>query len=298
MTAISVVVNPTKFDDLDKAQGKLAELLKEFGVDDFNWVVTTAEDTGEGWTRREVADGAEMVLSWGGDGTVRAVAKGLMGSGIPMGILPGGTGNLIAKNLDLPDSLHGCVGVAMGGGSMTLDVNEVDLGDGAGYDSISLLMCGMGLDAAVIDSPERLKAWLGSMAYAAAAAKSLIGEAKPLTVVVDDELPRRVPARMALVGNVGRMQMGINVFDHVDPTDGELAVFVAKMRGIREAIDTGRHIVMGKTAEGKHRLQLSGKQVTFETTEDWPREVDGDLVDPGTFMGVRVVPGAITVRVR
>jgi diacylglycerol kinase (ATP) len=296
MERISVIVNPTKFSDLDHARDAMARQLANFGVSEYNWVETTADDTGAGQARAAVENGAEMVLSWGGDGTVRSVAMGLLDSGVPMGILPGGTANLIAKNLELPGTLHGALGVAMGGGVQKVDVNDVDLGDGVRR--ISLLICGMGLDAAVIDSPEKLKAMLGPGAYAAAGVKNLFGDAKPITVTVDDELPRRVPARMALVGNFGRMQMGIDFFDNADATDGELAIFVAKLRGIREFLSTGRHVLLGKRASGKHRLQLSGKKVEFKTTEPWPREIDGDLVDSGDYMAVSVMPGAISVRVR
>ena len=296
MAAITVIVNPTKFADLEGARDDLDRQFENFGVTEYNWVLTTAEDTGAGQTKEAVENGAEMVISWGGDGTVRAVAMGLLGSDVPLGILPGGTGNLIAKNLNLPDSLRGALGVALGGGAQAIDVNDVDLGDGV--HRISLLICGMGLDAAVIDSPEGLKERLGSAAYATAAVKNLLGEAKPLTITVDDELPRRTAARMAIVGNFGQMQMSINLFEDADATDGELAIFVAKLRGIRESVKTGGNVLLRRSAKGKHRLQLSGKRVEFRTTEPWPREVDGDLVEPGDYMAVEVMPGAITVRVK
>ena len=259
MAAITVIVNPTKFADLEGARDDLDRQFENFGVTEYNWVLTTAEDTGAGQTKEAVENGAEMVISWGGDGTVRAVAMGLLGSDVPLGILPGGTGNLIAKNLNLPDSLRGALGVALGGGAQAIDVNDVDLGDGV--HRISLLICGMGLDAAVIDSPERLKERLGSAAYATAAVKNLLGEAKPLTITVDDELPRRTAARMAIVGNFGQMQMSINLFEDADATDGELAIFVAKLRGIRESVKTGGNVLLRRSAKGKHRLQLSGKRV-------------------------------------
>lgn len=297
-----MIVNPTKFSDLDKARATLTAEFAKFGLteDDFDFILTTAEDTGAGQTKKAVEDGAEMVMSWGGDGTVRAVAFGLLGTDVPMGILPGGTGNLIAKNLDLPTSLSGAVGVALGGGVKAIDINEVDLGDGVRR--ISLLISGMGLDAAIIDSPERLKAKLGPAAYAASGIKNLIGSAKPLTIKVDDEVPRRVTARMALVGNFGGMQMGVDLFDNADPTDGELAVFVAKLRGVREFILTGKSVAwsqfFGGTAKGHRRIQLSGKSVELTTTEPWPREIDGDLVEPGTYMAFKVLPKAVKIRVK
>ncbi|MDZ7577502.1 MAG: diacylglycerol kinase family protein [Candidatus Nanopelagicales bacterium] len=296
MSGIAVVVNPTKIPSMEHGRATLAKELSTFGVTDFSWLPTTAEDTGTGQARQAVESGAEMVLSWGGDGTVRSVAMGLLNSEVPLGILPGGTGNLVAKNLNLPGNLHGAVAVAMGGGAQTIDVNDVDLGDGV--QRISLLICGMGLDAAIINSPERLKAMLGPGAYAAAAMKNLVGKAKPITLTMDNELPRRIPARMALVGNFGRMQMHVNLFDHASATDGRLAVFVAKLRGLGEVLSTTRGALLHRASTGKHSLQLSGKKVEIRTTEPWPREIDGDLMDPGDYMRVTVLPRALTVRVR
>lgn len=296
MAAVAVVVNPTKFKDVDKAKAELAKEFAAFGVTEFDWILTTAEDTGTGQARKAAADGAELVFSWGGDGTVRSVAHGLLDTGVPLGILPGGTGNLVARNLDLPLNLHGAVAVALGGGSTKIDVNEVDLGDGV--QRISLIMCGMGLDAAVIESPEKVKAMLGAGAYAVATVQNLFGPAKPVIVTVDDGLPRRVPARMVLVANFGKVQMGIEFVSNTSATDGELVVLVAKLRNLMEWGSTTRNVLLRRRAHGKHRLQLTGKTVELRTTEPWPRELDGDLVEPGDYMKVTVLPGALTVRVR
>lgn len=293
---VAVIVNPTKFSDVTKAKAELAHELKQFGIRDFDWLPTTAADVGAGQARQAVANGADLVLAWGGDGTVRAVAEGLMDSDVPLGILPGGTGNLVAKNLGLPKKLHGALAVAMGGRTTRIDVNQVDLGDGVAR--LSLLMCGMGLDAAMVESPERLKAILGAGAYAIATLRHLFGGALPISIKVDDDTARLTPARMVVVANVAKMQLGIKFINDASPDDGQLSIMAAKLRNLGEWETTLRHIAFRRTGKGKHRLQLSGKRVELTTTEPWPREIDGDIVDPGTYMSVQVLPKALRVRVR
>ena len=110
-----VIVNPSKHADLNAFKAQVERTAAEMGVSQIQWCETSVEDPGTGQALRAVALGASLVIAAGGDGTVRAVAAGLAGMGVRMGVIPVGTGNLLARNLELPiDDVPAAVRVALG----------------------------------------------------------------------------------------------------------------------------------------------------------------------------------------
>src|SRR4051812_27004958 len=96
----AVVYNPIKVD-LDALRASVDAAAREAGWGESRWYETSEEDPGVGEAKQAVDEGAEIVLAPGGDGTIRAVAEGLHKTGVPIALLPSGTGNLLARNLDL-----------------------------------------------------------------------------------------------------------------------------------------------------------------------------------------------------
>src|SRR3954454_4669794 len=127
---VTVVYNPVRVDDLDDTKDTVGKVCAEQGWPEPTWVETTAEETGERQAREAVRAGADVVASLGGDGTVRAVASALVGTDVALGLLPGGTGNLLARNLGLPvGALDDAVRTVVQGRDRSIDVGVVRLGD-------------------------------------------------------------------------------------------------------------------------------------------------------------------------
>jgi diacylglycerol kinase (ATP) len=89
---LAVVVNPTKVDDLADVERRLTAVARELDWAAPAFLTTSVEDPGTGQARAALADGADLIATLGGDGTVRAVAAALAGTDTPLALLPGGDG--------------------------------------------------------------------------------------------------------------------------------------------------------------------------------------------------------------
>jgi len=156
-------------------------------------------------TRQAVAEQADLVVGAGGDGTIRYVADGLAHTGIPMGLVPAGTGNLLARSLDLPLEEVDAINVALGGEVRLIDLVRITVDDRA--PEHFAVMAGIGVDAMIMDeTDEDLKDKVGSAAYFVAAAKALGRLPVRLTVQLDSNRPVRRHAMLCVIGNVGTLR--------------------------------------------------------------------------------------------
>ena len=184
----AVVANPTKLSAVDAAF--VRRRLTEAGHEDVLWLETSVDDPGRAMAEQALDAGVDVVLTAGGDGTVRVVAAVLAGHDVAMGILPVGTGNLLARNLSVPLDVRGALEVALGEAERRIDTVVVRV-DGGEPDRF-LVIAGTGLDAMIMDNvDDRLKKFIGPGAYFIAATKSLGKLPVPVQVVVDGKRHKR-----------------------------------------------------------------------------------------------------------
>ncbi len=122
-------MNPSKHEDPQAFKDRINRKAKELGIDHVHWRETTREDPGTGQAVRALEEGASVVIAAGGDGTVRAVAAGMAGSGVRMGIIPVGTGNVLAGNLSVPDDPEEALAVALDRNHRAVDLAWVRVED-------------------------------------------------------------------------------------------------------------------------------------------------------------------------
>jgi diacylglycerol kinase (ATP) len=304
-----VVVNPNashvrSADARDRLKRQLDRVLTQRDGVSPSIVETAAPGETEPLTRSWRADGGGSVVAVGGDGTVREVAAGLRGSGVPIGIVPAGTGNQVAAVLGLPKSLPQAVETLATGRATTIDLGEISVQtlDGPQAMTTSVIGCGAGFDAELMaTTPSRLKQRFGKWAYLAQAARlALRIKALPYRITIDGRVVE-TEASIALIGNMGQLLPGlVDLRLPLDPADGQFDVIAVAARGpihgARGLYDQLRRTQLGGE-DGADSMHLRGREVSIELEEPVALEVDGDYVGRGRMLSAQMLPGALEVLV-
>jgi diacylglycerol kinase family enzyme len=292
----AVIVHPGKVGDTARARALIDEVASALGQPAPAWFETSADDPGPGQVAQALDTGATTILAWGGDGTVLGVASTLVGTAVSLGVVPGGTGNLLARNLGIPLDARGAIEVALGGADRRIDVLDVYLG--GGEHAISLVMCGMGWDADMMGAPEELKKRVGWGAYAVEGVRHMRKQPMRLRLSVDGGPEQHLYGRTVLIANVGMLVAGLNLIPEAVADDGLLDVLVIDPTSPLDWARTTAGILRGKGAEhDPSRTHLRGHDIIVSTGHARGRQVDGDTVPDGYGFRVRVLAKALTVRV-
>ena len=282
----AVVVNPTKVPDLDELRRTITGALSAAGWPEPIWLETTADDPGAGQSAHAVRDGAQLVFACGGDGTVMACVTALAGTDVALAVLPAGTGNLLAANLGLTDDIATAIEVVLQGGRRRIDVGAV------GEQSFAV-MAGMGFDAHMLDATnDTAKKHIGWLAYAAGAAKHLRDRPMRIRITLDDRPPFARRPRTVIVGNVGRLQGGMRLLNDARPDDGLLDVAILSPRTLRHWVALGWGVLRRKDTVTRMETFTAGR-VEIRSNRNQPRQLDGDLIEPGKQLLVTVRPKAL-----
>ena len=268
----AVIYNPTKVIDLDLFRRRVAYAMARAGWEPPIWIETQREDSGRSMAHDALAKSVDLVLVAGGDGTVRTVSAELAGSGVPMAIIPAGTGNLLGRNLRIPLDEDEALNIALHGEATAIDIVRWTI-DGTATPFV--VMAGVGIDAQIMrHTSPTLKRLVKGGAYVFAG----ILQAKMATfnanVVLDGKLVHNGDAVLTLIGNVGRLQGGIALIPSAKAGDGLLHLLVASRGGIRGL--TRMLVSLIHESPESPLKRMSGRRI--EVTLDRPvaYQLDGD----------------------
>ncbi|OZM76172.1 diacylglycerol kinase [Pseudonocardia sp. MH-G8] len=291
----AVVANPTKIEP--GTRQRITAVCTGLGWAEPLWLETTVEDPGTGQARLAVERGADVVLACGGDGTVRSVAEALAGTGVAMGLVPAGTGNLLARTLGTPENVPTAARLALTGDDRAIDVGRIRI-DGSEEERVFLVMAGTGFDAAImVNTPEALKVRVGPLAYVISGLRAMRGRRVRVTLALDDAPPLRRRTRAVVVGNSGTLLGGLVLMPRATIDDGVLDVVSIAPSTFAGWIAVALRVITRRRAGHERVEHWQARSIGIRTEAPQPCQVDGDPVGDAQELAIRVDPQALLVRV-
>lgn len=311
----AVVYHPEK-TEMERVRAAVLSTERALGWAPARWYATNAQDAGRAAAEQAHASDPAVIIVVGGDGTVRSVVDIVQSSGVPLGLIPTGTGNLLARDLGLSLSdIEGNIDVAFTGATRAVDVGIVEFEDANGLSRrhAFVVMAGIGLDAEMAEyTSTAAKKRLGWFAYVSPIAKSIIANRLfHLDYRVDQSKVKSTRAHTVIVGNCGTLTGNMLLIPDAVVDDGLLDLVMMRpkgrfgwarigtrltLQGIARRSKVSRRLL--DRAPGIHALAyVQGRE--FEARFDIPHlmELDGDSFGRVSSVSVSIIPNALQVRV-
>jgi diacylglycerol kinase (ATP) len=279
---VLLIVNPAS----RRAERIRRKALKAFEKADVECDVMPTEAPGHGTALAKAhAHKYDAVFTLGGDGTVMEVLSALAHQGPPVGVLAGGTANVVARTLGIPLNASRAVPLLLNGDEATLDLGR--LGDGRRF----AIGVGVGLDATMIaEAPHRLKKRFGFMAYVIGGYKAVLRNQRfELRLTVDGAV-HDLTASAVLIANLGAVLNNLVSFgDGILQDDGLLNACVFSPTNLRDSLRILWRMIRKDFGDDPCMFYKSGRDFRIETLPHMPAQADGELL-PGTPLSVSVDP--------
>ena len=245
--------------------------------------------------RRAVKAQGDVVVAVGGDGAVSQVVQALAGTEVDLGIVPMGTGNLLAGNLGIPRPRDKAIDVVLSGGRRRIDLGQVTIDRKR---RVFAVACGIGFDAVVMRSTgKRGKRRWGKLAYVASAIKNHGRVRNVSHEITIDGVRSTTEATQVFIANFGGMGLPIEPRLGIHPDDGALDVMVIRASGPLPGLLAGwealRQRHLGESSAG-HIFRARAREVSIETQPPRLVEIDGSVVGV-TPIKASIRPAALTV---
>lgn len=312
----AVVYNPIKVS-LRDLKRSVKKHQKAAGWNETLFYETSIEDPGGDITRQAIEAGADVVIAAGGDGTVRAVAEALRGSEAALGLIPSGTGNLLARNLKLSlDHLDDSIATAFLGVDRKIDLGVVDIEnpDGSRDRRVFVVMAGLGLDAKMLaNTNATLKKRVGWLAYVDAIIRSLRDDNRMnIRYELDGTGRKSMRTNTIILGNCGLLPGNLMLLPDAAIDDGIFDIVALRPErridwlgiwikivwenGVLRRSRTGRRI-MDHTPEIKTVRYMKGSELVVRLDSPQDFELDGDSHGMAVAIRAWIDPLALRVRV-
>jgi diacylglycerol kinase (ATP) len=287
MTSVAVIAHAGK--SFGGGLSELRSVLERAGVADPLWYEVAKSKYSPKCVRRAIDEGADLVFVWGGDGMVQRCIDAVGEDDVPLAVLPAGTGNLLARNLGIPQDVEAAVGVGLHGARRTIDVGRIN---GERF----AVMAGTGLDALMIKDADRgLKDRFGRAAYMWTGARHLRIEPFGAKIDVDGVRWFEGEAGCVLVGNVDKVFGGVSAFDDASPEDGRLELGVITAKGVTQWTRALVRTAVGSADKSPFVQTTKARKIRIRLDRKMPYELDGGDQPRTKKLKIRVEPAAVTI---
>jgi diacylglycerol kinase (ATP) len=287
MPNVAVVAHSRK--SLGGGLRELRKVLAREGVPDPLWYEVRKSRHAPAYARQAADHGVDVIFVWGGDGTVQRCIDAVAGTDTAVAILPAGTANLLAMNLQIPDDLPEAVQVELHGERRRMDTGSVN---GEHF----TVMAGAGFDARMISGAGRdMKDHFGRAAYLYTGMRNLSVRRMKAKVEVDGERLFKGRVSCVLAGNVGRILGGIEAFPEARPDDGLLELGVVTAKNPVEWARTFSRLALGQAERSPFVKIAHGTKFRIRFDQRAPSELDGGARPACRELHIKVRPGSITI---
>ena len=288
--SVYVIFNPVSGQSNPEERKKLIEDALAAGGYTCRFIATTPEEGAKMLAEQALKEGADLLAVSGGDGTVVEAMSALVGTSVPIAVLPAGTGNLLSINLGIPTTVPDAVHVALSGKPYALDLAKTE--DGHYF----AIMGGMGMDAQMIaDADREAKDKFGKWAYFRAALKNLPRRRAYVDIFLDDHPPLRRRAKTVLLANMGKITGGLAVLPDASPNDGLLDVGIVKATTLAHWAHLMGSALLGRAHRDAALEVHQARRVTLTPRREQPVQFDGEDGGRTMKLSVEVVPQAVLV---
>jgi diacylglycerol kinase (ATP) len=233
---------------------------------------------------RTLAPQYDLVFTLGGDGTAMEVIGALAPNGPPVGILPGGTGNLLARALGIPLAIRRAIPVLLAGDVTRIDLGRLEEGKGE-HDRRFAIGVGVGIDAAMIaETSPQWKRRIGISAYVVVAARAILRQDRfTVRVTAGDQVIER-SASAVLIANFGSLLNNlITLGENIRYDDGLLNACVFDPQTFRDAVRIMWKLILRDFRPDPAMSYLAGSRITVETDPTRIAQADGDIIGTSPF---------------
>ncbi|MBP2703882.1 YegS/Rv2252/BmrU family lipid kinase [Microbispora sp. RL4-1S] len=268
---------------------ELRTAINSYDIDDLLWYEIPKSKKAPKAARDGLKKGADLFIVWGGDGSVQRCVDALAGTDATIAIVPAGTANLLARNLSIPENVTEAVRIAFEGRRARIDLGKIN---GEHF----AVMAGVGFDAEMIADADRgLKDRLGRLSYFWTGLRHISSTASPMKITLDGTHWFEGDASCVLIGNIGTVTGGIDVFRNARYDDGRLEVGLSTADGPIQWARTISRMSTGAADRSPFVRITRARKITIKLATPRTYELDGGARKPAKKVTVKVVPHGITV---